>query len=55
MKYEPIPRQPARDPESLAGDFGLLLDAFADAFRGLSSSSRLESRWSQLRSCGGEC
>ena len=55
MKYEPILRQPAQDPDSLASDFGLIFDAIADAFRGMSSSSRLESRWSKLRSCGGEC
>ena len=40
---------------SLTGDFTLLFRAIAAAFRGLSSSSKLESRWSQLRNCGGEC
>ena len=52
MKYEPILRQPAQEPESLASDFGLIFEAFADAFRGISASSRLESRWSKLRHCG---
>jgi hypothetical protein len=36
----------------MASDFGLIGQAIADAFRGMSSSSRLESRWSRLRSCG---
>jgi hypothetical protein len=55
MKYEPIERPAASDQESLASDFGLIGRAIADAFRGMSSSSRLESRWSKLRACGGEC
>ena len=37
MRHEPI-ELPARG-DSLAGDFGLILEAVADAFRGLSSSS----------------
>ena len=41
--------------ETLGEDFALIFDAVADAFRGLSSSSRLESRWSNLRYGGGEC
>ena len=54
MKHEPIQRREALGRESLYGDFRLILDAFADAFRGMASSSRLESRWSQLR-YGGCC
>ena len=42
-------------PETLGEDFALILDAFADAFRGMASASRLESRWSKLRHCGGDC
>ncbi len=52
MKYEPIERPSAAGQESLASDFGLIFDAIADAFHGLSSSSRIESRWSKLRHCG---
>lgn len=54
MKHEPIRRQGAPGRESLARDFGLIFKAFADAFRAMSSPSRLESRWSQLR-YGGCC
>jgi hypothetical protein len=54
VKHDPILRQAAQEPESLGNDFGLILEAVADAFRGLSSSSRLESRWSKLR-YGGHC
>jgi hypothetical protein len=54
MKHEPIQRQPALARESLAGDFRLIFNAFVDAFRAISSPSRLESRWSQLR-YGGCC
>lgn len=39
-------------PDTLSSDLGLLARAFADAFRGMSASSRLESHWSRLRSCG---
>jgi hypothetical protein len=39
-------------PETMGDDFALIGEAIADAFRGLSSSSRLESRWSRLRYCG---
>jgi hypothetical protein len=52
MKYEPILRQPAQDPESLSGEFGLILDAFADAFRSLSSTSRQECRCSKIHFAG---
>ena len=52
MKHEPITRPSKQGEESLASDFALIGEAIADAFRGLSSSSRLESRWSKLRSCG---
>ena len=41
----------SRGASPLATDFALILEAVADAFRGMSSSSRLESRWSKLRSC----
>ena len=54
MKHDPILRQPAQEPESLSHDFGLIFEAIADAFRGMASSSRLESRWSKLRD-GGCC
>ena len=54
MKHEPIQRREALGRESLAGDFGLIFKAIADAFRGMGSRSRLESRWSQLR-YGGCC
>jgi hypothetical protein len=36
---------------TLVEDFALIGEAIADAFRGMSSSSRLESRWSRMRSC----
>ena len=39
-------------PETVGEAFGLILDAFAEAFRGMHSASRLESRWSKLRHCG---
>jgi len=39
-------------PDSLGDDFALLFEAVTEAFRGMSSASRLESRWSQLRNCG---
>lgn len=52
MMYEPNLRPRAQDEESLARDFELIFDAIADAFHGLSASSRLESRWSKLRHCG---
>lgn len=41
-------------PDTLGGDLALLFEAFAQAFRGMSASSRLESHWSRLRYCG-EC
>lgn len=49
MKHEPIQRPTALGRESLASDFRLIFKAFVDAFRGMASLSRLESRWSQLR------
>jgi hypothetical protein len=52
MKHEPNLRPAPQRRDTLAGDFALIADAIADAFRGLSGSSRLESRWSQLRYCG---
>ena len=54
MKHEPIQRQKALGRESLTSDFRLIFNAFVDAFRGMASPSRLESRWSQLR-YGGCC
>jgi hypothetical protein len=39
-------------PDRLADDLALLFEAVVDAFRGMASASRLESRWSQLRYCG---
>jgi hypothetical protein len=54
MKYEPIQRRKALGRESLGSDFRLIFNAFADAFRTITSPSRLESRWSQLR-YGGCC
>jgi hypothetical protein len=48
MRRKPHPRGAG----SLASDFGLIGRAFVEAFRGMSSSSRLESRWSKLRYCG---
>ena len=42
-------------PDTLGDDFALLFEAFADAFRGMSASSRLESHWSRQRYCGGNC
>jgi hypothetical protein len=54
VKHEPIERRPALGRESLAGDFGLIFKAIVDAFRGMASHSRLESRWSKLRH-GGCC
>jgi len=38
--------------ETLGDDFALILEAVLDAFRGMASASRLESRWSMLRYCG---
>ena len=55
MKYEPIVRRSVQNQDSLASDFGLIFQAIVDAFNGLSSSSRLESRWSKMRACGGRC
>ena len=42
-------------PASVGDDFALILEAITDAFRGMASASRLESRWSKLRHCGGDC
>jgi hypothetical protein len=52
MMYEPILRREAQEPESLASDFGLIIDAFTDAFRGLSASSQFDGR-SQKRPYAG--
>ena len=52
MKHEPIKRLARQGEDSLSSDFALIAEAIADAFRGLSSSSRLESHWSKLRFCG---
>ncbi|HEU0309661.1 MAG TPA: hypothetical protein VFR36_00380 [Sphingomicrobium sp.] len=48
MYRKPYPR----GASSLARDFRLIGRAFAEAFHGMSSSARLESRWSKLRYCG---
>ncbi|MCL6740530.1 hypothetical protein LZ518_05215 [Sphingomonas sp. RB56-2] len=42
-------------PETVGDDLALIVDAIVDAFRGMASASRLESRWSKLRHCGGDC
>jgi hypothetical protein len=42
-------------PDTLGDDFALLFEAVADAFRGMSATSRLESHWSRQRYCGGNC
>jgi hypothetical protein len=55
MRLEHNHKEVFARPETLGEDFTLIFDAVADAFRGLSSSSRLESRWSNLRYGGGEC
>jgi hypothetical protein len=39
MKHDPVHRPGAADQESLAGDFALIGQAIADAFRGLSAGS----------------
>jgi len=52
MRQDINHRQAFARPESLGDDFALLFEAVADAFRGMASSSRLESRWSRLRYCG---
>jgi hypothetical protein len=45
---------PSAGGESLAGDFGLILEAVAEAFRTLSASAELDTHWSELRSGEGE-
>jgi len=55
MKQDVNHRSVFARPDTLSSDFGLIFEAFADAFRGLSSTSKLESRWSRLRSCGDNC
>lgn len=55
MRQDVNHREVFARPESLGEDFALIFDAFADAFRGMASASRLESRWSKLRNCGGNC
>jgi hypothetical protein len=55
VKHEPIARRSAQSQDSLASDFGLIFEAIADAFRAMSSRSRLESRWSKMRACRGGC
>ena len=41
-----------RQAGNAGDDFALIFEAIAGAFRGMSSASRLESRWSKLRHCG---
>ncbi len=52
MKYEPIQRNVAANSDTVADDLALIAVTIADAFREISSASRLESRWSRLRNCG---
>jgi len=42
-------------PETLGDDFALLFEAIADAFRGMSATSQLESHWSRQRYCAENC
>ena len=44
MKHEPLQRPGVADQESLIGDFVLIGQAIADAFRGLSPGSPPECR-----------
>ena len=46
-KYSP------RAADRLATEFGLIGQAFAEAFRGMTSSSRFDSRRARLSRCGG--
>lgn len=54
MRQDINHRTAFQKPDTLGGDLALLAEAFAEAFRGMSASSRLESHWSRLRYCG-EC
>jgi len=55
MRQDVNHREVFARPETLGDDFTLIFSAIADAFRGMASGSRLESRWSKLRNCGGDC
>ena len=55
MRQDPNHREVFATPETLGDDFALIAEAIADAFRGMASASRLESRWSKLRNCSGDC
>jgi hypothetical protein len=55
MKQDVNHRTAFAKPDTLSSDFGLIFEAIADAFRGISSSSKIESRWSRLRSCNDNC
>jgi len=52
MRYDTNHKEVFATPDTVAGDLALIFEAVADAFRGLSHSPRLESRWSRLRHCG---
>lgn len=52
MRQDPNHRQVFARPDTLGDDFGLIFEAIADALKGMSSASRLETRWSKLRYCG---
>ena len=42
-----------RTANGLASEFGLIGQAFAEAFRGMTSSTRFDSRRARLSRCGG--
>lgn len=42
-------------PDTLGDDFALLFEAIADAIRGMSANSHLESHWSRQRNCAENC
>ncbi len=52
MNKQPKVRDTDGAPDSVTNDIALLVEAIADAFRGLTSSAHIESRWSRLRECG---
>jgi len=52
MRQDINHREVFAKPDTLGDDFAMIAEAFAAAFRGMASASRLESRWSKLRNCG---
>jgi hypothetical protein len=52
MNYEPILRRHGQGPGSLSSDFGLIFEAFADAFRGLSAEPEFDCRCSKIHYAG---